>query len=40
MFLQVWTVYDGGPKTIKTPLICLPPGIKISIVNLQILKLD
>jgi hypothetical protein len=26
-FLQVWTVYDGGPKTIKNPLICLPPGI-------------
>lgn len=22
---KVWTVYDGGPKTIKTPLICLPP---------------
>ena len=22
---QVWTIYDGGPKTVRTPLICLPP---------------
>ena len=21
---QVWTIYDGGPKTIRSPLICLP----------------
>ncbi|KAI9560687.1 hypothetical protein GHT06_011637 [Daphnia sinensis] len=22
---KVWTIYDGGPKTIRSPLICLPP---------------
>lgn len=22
---QVWTIYDGGPKTVRSPLICLPP---------------
>lgn len=22
---QVWIVYDGGPKSVKCPLICLPP---------------
>lgn len=25
MFKQVWTIYDAGPKTIRSPLICLPP---------------
>lgn len=22
---KVWTIYDGGPKTVRSPLICLPP---------------
>lgn len=23
---QVWNVYDSGPKTVKSPLVCLPPA--------------
>lgn len=22
--MQVWTIYDGGPKSVRCPLICLP----------------
>ena len=22
---QGWKIYDAGPKTVKTPLVCLPP---------------
>ena len=23
---KVWTVYDAGPKTVRCPIICLPPA--------------
>ena len=22
---QTWTLYDAGPKTVRCPLVCLPP---------------
>lgn len=25
IFFQGWRVYDSGPKTVRSPLICLPP---------------
>lgn len=25
LFLQTWKIYDSGPKSIKCPLVCLPP---------------
>lgn len=25
LFLQGWKLYDSGPKSVKVPLVCLPP---------------
>lgn len=37
---KVWTIYDAGPRSVRCPLICLPPASgKADIFYKQILAL-
>ena len=38
---KVWTIYDAGPKTVRCPIVCLPPASgKADIFFKQILALS